>query len=182
MSKKEKNEKAEKEETKNPKQENGEKPDNSEKKADKAEKENSLQKELDEVNDRLLRLTAEYSNFKRRSEKEKQDAYAFAKADTVKELLPMIDNFERALANESEDYEALKKGVQMIFDSLMASLSKLDVEVYGEAGDIFDPNLHNAVMHIEDESFKDGEIVDVFQKGYKVGDRIIRPAMVKSAN
>ena len=94
----------------------------------------------------------------------------------------MIDNFERALANESEDYEALKKGVQMIFDSLMASLSKLDVEVYGEAGDIFDPNLHNAVMHIEDESFKDGEIVDVFQKGYKVGDRIIRPAMVKSAN
>ena len=163
-------------------QENGEKPDNSEKKADKAEKENPLQKELDEVNDRLLRLTAEYSNFKRRSEKEKQDAYAFAKADTVKELLPMIDNFERALANESEDYEALKKGVQMIFDSLMASLSKLDVEVYGEAGDIFDPNLHNAVMHIEDESFKDGEIVDVFQKGYKVGDRIIRPAMVKSAN
>ena len=116
MSKKEKNEKVEKEETKNPKQENGEKPDNSEKKANKAEKENPLQKELDEVNDRLLRLTAEYSNFKRRSEKEKQDAYAFAKADTVKELLPMIDNFERALANESEDYEALKKNIKYASD------------------------------------------------------------------
>lgn len=182
MSKNEKKEKTEKEETKATEKDGG-KPEKSDKKdKGKAPEENPLQKELDEANDRLLRITAEYSNYKRRSEKEKQDAYLYAKADTVKELLPMIDNFERALANESEDYEALKKGVQMIFDSLMASLSKLNFEVYGEAGDIFDPNLHNAVMHIEDESLKDGEIVDVFQKGYKIGDRIIRPAMVKSAN
>ena len=182
MSKNEKKEKTEKEETKATEKDGG-KPEKSDKKdKGKAPEENPLQKELDEANDRLLRITAEYSNYKRRSEKEKQDAYLYAKADTVKELLPMIDNFERALANESEDYEALKKGVQMIFDSLTASLSKLNVEVYGEAGDIFDPNLHNAVMHIEDESLKDGEIVDVFQKGYKIGDRIIRPAMVKSAN
>lgn len=182
MSKNEKKEKTEKEETKATEKDGGN-PEKSDKKdKGKAPEENPLQKELDEANDRLLRITAEYSNYKRRSEKEKQDAYLYAKADTVKELLPMIDNFERALANESEDYEALKKGVQMIFDSLTASLSKLNVEVYGEAGDIFDPNLHNAVMHIEDESLKDGEIVDVFQKGYKIGDRIIRPAMVKSAN
>ena len=76
----------------------------------------------------------------------------------------------------------MKKGVEMTFNSLMASLAKMDIEVYGEAGDIFDPNLHNAVMHIEDENYKDGEIVDVFQKGYKIGDKIVRPAMVKSAN
>lgn len=181
MSKNEKKEKTEQEAAKAAKTDES-KPDKSEKKDKTEAKENPLQKELDEVNDRLLRVTAEYSNYKRRSEKEKQDAYAFAKADTVKELLPMIDNFERALANESEDYEALKKGIQMIFDSLTASLSRLNVEVFGEVGDIFDPNLHNAVMHIEDENLKDGEIVDVFQKGYKIGDRIIRPAMVKSAN
>ncbi len=146
------------------------------------ETKNPLQKELDETNDRLLRLTAEYSNFKRRSEKEKQDAYVYAKAQTIKELLPVIDNLERALANESTDFDAMKKGVEMTFNSLMASLAKMGIEVYGEAGDIFDPNLHNAVMHIEDENYKDGEIVDVFQKGYKIGDKIVRPAMVKSAN
>ena len=146
------------------------------------ETKNPLQKELDETNDGLLRLTAEYSNFKRRSEKEKQDAYVYAKAQTIKELLPVIDNLERALANESTDFDAMKKGVEMTFNSLMASLAKMGIEVYGEAGDIFDPNLHNAVMHIEDENYKDGEIVDVFQKGYKIGDKIVRPAMVKSAN
>ena len=146
------------------------------------ETKNPLQKELDETNDRLLRLTAEYSNFKRRSEKEKQDAYVYAKAQTIKELLPVIDNLERALANESTDFDAMKKGVEMTFNSLMASLAKMGIEVYGEAGDIFDPNLHNAVMHIEDENYKDGKIVDVFQKGYKIGDKIVRPAMVKSAN
>lgn len=150
--------------------------------ASAAEEQNPLEKELADTKDQLLRLTAEYSNFKRRSEKEKQDAYSFAKAETIKELLPVIDNLERALANESKDCEALKKGVEMTFNSLLGSLSKLGVEVYGEKGDIFDPNLHNAVMHIEDENLKNGEIVDVFQKGYKAGDKIIRPAMVKSAN
>lgn len=106
----------------------------------------------------------------------------YAKAETVKELLPVIDNLERALANETEDYEALRKGVEMTFNSLMASLEKMDIEVFGEPGDTFDPNLHNAVMHVEDENYKNGEIVDVFQKGYKIGDKIVRPAMVKSAN
>ncbi|MCC8016620.1 MAG: nucleotide exchange factor GrpE [Clostridiales bacterium] len=182
MSKKEKKEKEEQnEKTENQQAENISEVDDKETERPEGDSD-SVQKQLDEVNDRLLRLTAEYSNFKRRSEKEKADAYNFAKADTIKELLPVIDNLERALANESKDYDALKKGVEMTFSSLISILSKLDVEVLGEAGETFDPNLHNAVMHIEDENYKAGEIVDVFQKGYKTGDKIIRPAMVKSAN
>lgn len=148
----------------------------------KKEEKDPVQQELDDTKDRLLRLTAEYSNYKRRSEKEKQDAYVYAKSDTIKALLPVIDNLERALANETKDYDALKKGVKMTFDNLTAILETLGVEVFGEPGDIFDPNLHNAVMHVEDEEHKNGEIVDVFQKGYKIGDKIVRPAMVKSAN
>ena len=148
----------------------------------KKEEKDPVQQELDETKDRLLRLTAEYSNYKRRSEKEKQDAYVYAKSDTIKALLPVIDNLERALANETKDYDAFKKGVEMTFDNLTSILETLGVEVFGEPGDIFDPNLHNAVMHVEDEEHKNGEIVDVFQKGYKIGDKIVRPAMVKSAN
>lgn len=148
----------------------------------KKEEKDPVQQELDDTKERLLRLTAEYSNYKRRSEKEKQDAYVYAKSDTIKALLPVIDNLERALANETKDYDALKKGVEMTFDNLTAILETLGVEVFGEPGDIFDPNLHNAVMHVEDEEHKNGEIVDVFQKGYKIGDKIVRPAMVKSAN
>ncbi|MCD7872577.1 MAG: nucleotide exchange factor GrpE [Clostridiales bacterium] len=178
MSKKEKKEKEEQnEKTENQQAENISEVNDKETEKPEGDSD-SVQKQLDEVNDRLLRLTAEYSNFKRRSEKEKADAYNFAKADTIKELLPVIDNLERALANESKDYDALKKGVEMTFNSLISILSQRDVEVCGEAGETFDPNLHNAVMHIEDENYKAGEIVDVFQKGYKTGDKIIRPAMV----
>ena len=144
--------------------------------------ENLLEKELAEAKDQLLRVTAEYANFRKRSEKEKQDAFVFAKAETIRELLPAVDNLERAIAAENGDFDALKKGVEMTFENLMSILGKLGVEVYGKAGDIFDPNLHNAVMHVEDESYENGEIVDVFQKGYKINDKIIRPAMVKSAN
>lgn len=143
---------------------------------------NPLEKELAQTKENLLRVTAEYANFRKRSEKEKQSSFVFAKAETIKELLPVIDNLERALANEQNDFDGLKQGVQMTFDNLIATLSKLDVEVYGDKGDIFDPNLHNAVMHIEDENLADGEIVDVFQKGYKIGDKVIRAAMVKTAN
>ena len=148
---------------------------------EKAE-ENPFEKELAETKDQLLRITAEYANFRKRSEKEKQDAFVYAKSETIKELLPVVDNLERALATEKEDFEGLKKGVEMTFESLLNILSKLGVEVYGKPGDIFDPNLHNAVMHVEDENYENGEIVDVFQKGYKINDKIIRPAMVKSAN
>lgn len=150
--------------------------------AAEAAEENSLEKELADTKDQLLRVTAEYANFRKRSEKEKQDAFVFAKSETVRELLPVVDNLERAISAENGDFDALKKGVEMTFENLMNILGKLGVEVYGKAGDIFDPNLHNAVMHVEDESYENGEIVDVFQKGYKINDKIIRPAMVKSAN
>lgn len=179
MSKKEKAKKAEDAKAEMPRTE--EKAENAEC-AEKSEDVNPLEKELADTKEQLLRVTAEYANFRKRSEKEKQDSYVFAKSDTIKELLPVIDNLERALQSEHQDFDGLKKGVEMTFDSLMNTLKKLGVDVYGESGDIFDPNLHNAVMHIEDENLKDGEIVDVFQKGYKIGDRIIRPAMVKSAN
>ena len=145
-------------------------------------KENAAEKELADTKEQLLRITAEYANFRKRSEKEKQDAYVFAKSETIKELLPVIDNLERALASESEDYDGLKKGVEITFNSLVDTLGKLGVEIFGTPGDEFDPNLHNAVMHIEDENYKNGEIVDVFEKGYKINDKIIRAAMVKSAN
>ena len=148
----------------------------------KAAEENTADKELADTKEQLLRITAEYANFRKRSEKEKQDAYVFAKSETIKELLPVIDNLERALASESEDYDSLKKGVEITFNSLVDTLGKLGVEIFGTPGEEFDPNLHNAVMHIEDENYKNGEIVDVFQKGYKISDKIIRPAMVKSAN
>ena len=148
----------------------------------KAAEENTADKELADTKDQLLRITAEYANFRKRSEKEKQDAYVFAKSETIKELLPVIDNLERALASESEDYDSLKKGVEITFNSLVDTLGKLGVEIFGTPGEEFDPNLHTAVMHIEDENYKNGEIVDVFQKGYKISDKIIRPAMVKSAN
>ena len=150
--------------------------------APEEQEENPLEKELADTKEQLLRLTAEYSNFRKRSEKEKQETFNFAKAETLKELLPAIDNLERALANEQQDFEGLKKGVELTYNGFINTFNKLGVEAYGDKGDIFDPNLHNAVMHIEDDNFKDGEIVDVFQRGYKIGDKIIRPAMVKSAN
>lgn len=148
---------------------------------EKAE-ENPLEKELTDTKEQLLRLTAEYANFRKRSEKEKNESFTFATAKAVGEILSVVDNLERALSNEQEDYEGLKKGVQMTFDGLMASLEKLGVTVYGESGDQFDPNFHNAVMHIEDESMGENVITDVFQKGYKINDKVIRPAMVKTAN
>ena len=145
-------------------------------------KENPLEKELKDTKAQLLRVTAEYSNFRKRSEKEKNESFAFATIKAVSEILATVDNLERALANEQEDYEGLKKGVQMTYDGLMASLKKLGVKAYGEQGDEFDPNFHHAVMHIDDDSLDANVITDVFQKGYKSNDKVVRPAMVKTAN
>ena len=150
--------------------------------SEKEQEKNPLEKELADTKDQLLRVTAEYANFRKRSEKEKSESFAFATAKTVSEILGVIDNLERALSNELEDYEGLKKGVQMTYDGLMASLEKLGVTVYGEVGEQFDPNFHNAVMHVEDESLDTNVITDVFQKGYKINDKVVRPAMVKTAN
>lgn len=155
--------------------------DTNEEKAETSE-ENPLEKELNDTKEQLLRVTAEYSNFRKRSEKEKNESFAFATIKAVSEILATVDNLERALANEQEDYEGLKKGVQMTYDGLMASLNKLGVTAYGEQGEQFDPNFHHAVMHIDDDSLDTNVITDVFQKGYKYNDKVVRPAMVKTAN
>ncbi len=146
------------------------------------EEENPLEKELNDTKEQLLRVTAEYANFRKRSEKEKSETYNFAASNVIGEILPVIDNIERAISDENGDYEGLKKGVQLTYDGLLASLEKLGVTSFGEAGEQFDPNLHNAVMHVEDESLDANVITDVFQKGYSVKGKVIRPAMVKTAN
>ena len=140
----------------------------------------ALKEELREQNDKYLRMAAEYDNFRRRSREEKDATYSSAMADTVSELLPIIDNLERAAA--FDDGEKVREGLKMIASTVSASLSKLGVEAFGEPGDKFDPNLHNAVMHDEDDSQRENEITDVFQKGYKKGNKIIRFAMVKTVN
>ena len=139
-----------------------------------------LTSEAKEKDDKYLRLAAEYDNFRRRSREEKDATYGTAMADTVRELLPIIDNLERA--NGFDDPEKVKEGLAMIASSVSSVLEKLGVEAYGNPGDKFDPNLHNAIMHDEDDSEREGEITDVFQKGYKKGNKIIRFAMVKTIN
>ena len=141
-----------------------------------------LQKELAASKEAHIRTLAEYDNYRKRSTKEKQAAYGDAKADCIKELLPMMDNFERAIAAEATDVEGFKKGVEMIFKNFGDVLSKLGVEAFGEKGEKFDPNIHNGVMHVEDEELPENSVAEVLSKGYKLGDRILRPAMVKVAN
>ena len=138
--------------------------------------------ELLEQKDKYLRMMAEYENFRRRSQKEKEGIYGDAVADTVAAMLPVVDNLERAAFAAQGEENAVAKGLEMTLSALRDMLTKLGVEAFGEAGDIFDPNLHNAVMHDEDDSKKDGEITDVFQKGYRKGDKILRYAMVKTVN
>ena len=140
----------------------------------------TLEAEIKEKDDKYLRMAAEYDNFRRRSREEKDATYEIAMADTVSEILPIIDNLERAAYYD--DAEKVKEGLVMIAKSVEGVFAKLGVEAVGAPGETFDPNLHNAVMHIEDDSLGEGEIVNVFQKGYKKGGRIIRFAMVKTAN
>ena len=140
----------------------------------------SLKCEIKEKDDKYLRLAAEYDNFRRRSREEKEATYTSAMADTVSELLPIIDNLERAAA--FDDGDKVKEGLKMIASTVSATLTKLGVEAFGNTGDQFDPNLHNAVMHEEDDTKGENEITDVFQKGYKKGNKIIRFAMVKTVN
>ena len=140
----------------------------------------ALKAEAKEKDDKYLRLAAEYDNFRRRSREEKEATYENALADTVSELLPIIDNLERA-ANY-DDGEKVKEGLGMTLKSVQAVFSAMGIESVGAPGEKFDPNLHNAVMHIEDDTLGEGEITEVFQKGYKKGKHIIRFAMVKTAN
>ena len=120
-------------------------------------------------------------NFRKRSVKEKEAIYSDSKSDIVGKLLPVIDNFERAAAAQS-DYESYKKGIEMTVKQLLDVFSSLGVEAFGEKGEEFDPNIHNGVMHIDDESLGENVIADVYAKGYKMGDRIIRHATVIVAN
>ena len=131
--------------------------------------------------DSYLRLAADYDNYRKRTAKEKDAAYGNGKADAIEKLLPVYDNLERALQQETAD-EAYKKGVEMTMTQLVSILEGLGVEIFGNKGDTFDPNLHNAVMHTEDESLGENTISLVFQKGFKLGDKIVRFAMVQVAN
>ena len=131
--------------------------------------------------DAHLRCAAEYDNFRKRTIKEKEASYGNGKADAVAKMLPIYDNLERALNQETSD-AAYKKGVEMTMNELLKIFGTLGVEVFGNVGDTFDPNLHNAVMHTEDESVPDNTITMVFQKGFKMGDKIVRFAMVQVAN
>ena len=141
-----------------------------------------LQKELDAANDKFLRLAAEYDNYRKRTAREKEELNGVCKSAVIAELLPVIDNLERALENQTDNLDDYKKGVEMIGSQFYAALEKLGIESFGEAGDAFDPNLHNAVMHIEDESLGENAVAAVFGKGYRLGDKVIRPATVQVAN
>ena len=140
----------------------------------------ALKEALKEKDDKYLRMAAEYDNFRRRSREEKSASYEIALSDTVSEFLGIIDNLERAALYDDES--KVKDGLVMIAKSVEAALQKLGVEAVGAVGDKFDPNLHNAVMHVDDEAYGENEIIEVFQKGYKKGARMIRFAMVKTAN
>ena len=138
------------------------------------------QKEHDELQDKYLRVCAEYDNFRKRTQKERDGIFTDAYSDALKEILPIFDNLERAALYTEPD--KLTEGLELIFKSAKDMLTKLGVEEFGAVGEKFDPNIHNAVMHIDDDSVGEEEIIEVFQKGYKRGDKIIRHAMVKVAN
>ena len=144
------------------------------------EENKKLQEELDMTKDRLLRLTAEYDNYRKRTTKEKEGIYSDAYVDVLKEIIPIVDNLERAIAADGS-IEDLKKGIEMTIKGCQDSFTKLGVEEIDTSGE-FDPNVHNAVMHIEDENLDKNVIAEVFQKGYKKDDKIIRHTMVKVAN
>ena len=159
------------------------------KKEKKAKKESKKESEIKEAAEKLisaekekyLRLCAEYDNYRKRSQKERESLYADIKADTLLKFLPVYDNLERALAQPTAD-EAYRKGVEMIMTQFNTTLEKLGITEIEAMGQTFDPNIHNAVMHIEDENLEKNVVAQVFQSGYRRGDRILRHAMVQQAN
>ena len=142
---------------------------------------NPWEEKYNAEHDSYLRLAAEFDNFRKRTVKEKEQSYGNGKADAVTKLLPIYDNLERALNQPTED-AAFKKGVEMTMTELVKILTGLGVEIFGEPGDPFNPDLHNAVMHTEDESLGENVIAQVFQKGFKIGEKVVRFAMVQVAN
>ena len=142
---------------------------------------NPFEEKYNAEHDAYLRLAAEYDNFRKRTAKEKEQSYTNGKSDAVEKLLPVYDNLQRALKQETAD-AAFKKGVEMTMAELVKILAGLGVEIFGAEGDEFDPNLHNAVMHIDDENYGENVICQVFQQGFKLGDKVVRFAMVQVAN
>ena len=142
---------------------------------------NPWEEKYNAEHDSYLRLAADYDNFRKRTIKEKEASYGNGKADAIEKLLPVYDNLERALNQPTED-AAYKKGVEMTFTQLVNIFTALGVEIFGNVGDEFDPNLHNAIMHTDDETLGENVISQVFQKGFKLGEKIVRFAMVQVAN
>ena len=157
-------------------------------KAEKKEKKNKkdaeiekLKAELENKNDLLLRTAAEFDNFKKRTERERATIAEYAKANIIKQLLPILDNIGRAAAADKDTPDYIK-GIEMIVKQFEGIAGNLGIEEVAKEGDVFDPNCHEAVMHIEDENLGENVIAQVLQKGYKIGDTVIRPAMVSVAN
>lgn len=151
-----------------------EKPENNETK--------KLKKELSETKELLLRTAAEYDNFRKRSEREKTSIYGDATSKAVSAVLPLADSLDAALNSSNTQSEEYKKGIELLQNQLKSCFSKLNVEPFGDVGDGFDPNIHNAISHVEDEGEKESFVSTVFQKGYKMGDKIIRHATVQVTN
>lgn len=140
-----------------------------------------IEEALSSANDKYLRLLAEYDNYRKRTVKEKADTYVDASINCLSEILPVIDNFERALETECSD-DNYRTGIEMIFNQFKSILEKMNVKEIDALNKPFDPNLHNAIKRIDDESFEENTICEVYQKGYMLGDRVIRYAMVVVAN
>lgn len=141
-----------------------------------------LQAEYDALSDRYMRTLAEYDNFRKRTQKDIESRVTYTKTDILSKILPVIDNFERAAFNAEADFDGYKKGIEMTVNQFLEILKSLGVEAFGEVGEEFDPNFHNGVMHVDDENLGENVIADVFMKGYKIGDTVVRPATVKVAN
>ena len=153
-----------------------------EKKSKEKEELEKLKEEFESYKQTHLRILAEYDNFRKRTNNEKAQIYGNAVSDTINALLPVADNMERALAQEKATADDMRKGVEMIANQFSASFEKLGITPIGEVGEKFNPDLHNAVSHIDSEELEDNVIAAVFQKGYKLGDKVIRHAMVQVAN
>lgn len=149
---------------------------------EQSEQPSAVEQELSELKDSYLRVMAEYDNFRKRTAKEREQLFAASKASVVEALLPVYDNLERAAAQETSD-EAYKKGVEMTLAQFVSALESIGVKmIASERGSAFDPEKHNAVMHVEDENFGASAIVETFQKGFETDGRVIRHAVVKVAN
>ena len=144
-----------------------------------SKKESAEQKELAESKDKFLRLAADFDNYKKRTAAEKEALRAIVIADTVQTILPILDNLERAVDSAGDEQSALKDGVVMVLNQAHTAFETLGIESFGQRGDSFDPELHNAVMTCEDDELAEDTIADILQKGYRIGDKIIRHAMVK---